>query len=70
MSIEKFNKAFGVFHWDTFDNTTILIGEADTISEAQQFVQEQYKGRLDSKGADRVDIVNRLGEVVDRKSVV
>jgi hypothetical protein len=68
MSVEKFSKAFGIYHWDTFDNETILIGEADTLVEAQQFVQERYKGRLGSDGADRVDIVDQLGEVVDHYS--
>lgn len=68
MSVEKFSKAFGIYHWDTFDNETILIGEADTLVEAQEFVQERYKGRLGSNGADRVDIVNQLGDVVDHYS--
>jgi len=77
MSVQKFSKAFGIYHWDTFDNETILIGEADTLVEAQKFVQElafghlgllRYKGRLGSNGADRVDIVDQLGEVVDHYS--
>jgi len=68
MSVEKFAKAFGVYHWDTFDNETILIGESDTLDEARQFVQEKYKGRLGSDGADRVDIVDQQGDIVDHFS--
>ena len=68
MSVDKFSKAFGIYHWDTFDNETILIGEADTLVDAQQFVQERYKGRLGSNGADRVDIGDQLGEIVDQYS--
>lgn len=68
MTIQKFKKAFGIYHWDTFDNETMLIGEADTLKEAQEFVQDEYKGRLGPGGADRVDIVNQLGTVVDNYS--
>jgi len=68
MPIQKFSKDFGIYHWDTFDNETILIGETDTLIDAQQFVQEKYKDRLDSNGADRVDIVDQLGNIVDHYS--
>lgn len=65
---EEFNKAYGIFHWDTFDNVTILIGEADTLLQAQQFVQNKYKNRLSPNGADQVDIVDRLGNIVEKYS--
>ena len=67
--IEKFTKAFGIFHWDTFDNETILIGEVDTIEEAQEFVKDRYKDRIRSNGADRVDIVNQNGDIVGNFNV-
>ena len=27
-------KEFGIYHWDIFDNETILVGEADTLVKA------------------------------------
>jgi hypothetical protein len=62
-------KEFGIYHWDTFDNETFLVDEADTLQEAQDKVQEKYKGRIRSTGADRVDIVDKRGNVVDKYSV-
>jgi hypothetical protein len=29
-------KKFGIYHWDTFDNETLLIDEADTLAQAQK----------------------------------
>jgi len=57
-------KPFGIYHWDTFDNETILIDEADTLKEAEKKVEEQYNGRIRSNGADKVDIVDLEGNVV------
>lgn len=67
--MKKFTKAFGVFHWDTFDDETILIGEFDTLQEAQQFVHDEFKDRLSAHGADRVDIVDQSGEVIEPYSI-
>ena len=68
------NPAFGqrpyaVCHWDTFDNETLLVAEADTLPDAEAIVAERYKGRLRSDGADRVDIVDSEGRVVRAYSV-
>lgn len=69
----KHKKQFGLYHWDTFDNETILItkdwrtlemAEFDTILEADAFVQEQYAGCISDQGADQVDIVDLQGNVV------
>ena len=62
-------KAFGVYHWDTFDNETILIGEAATLEAAKKIVQKRYAGRIGSDGADQVDIVDRDGNIVEKVSV-
>lgn len=62
-------KAFGVYHWDTFDNETLLIGQENTLKEAQEFVTKHYGSRLRASGADRVDIVDKKGKVVSRYSV-
>jgi len=62
-------KNFGIYHWDTFDNETILIEEKDTLEQARAFVQERYKGRLSPSGADQVDIVNLQGKIVEAYSV-
>ena len=58
-------KEFGVYHWDTFDNETLLMEDFDTLDEAKEFVTEHYKGRLGGSGADKVDIVDSKGNVVE-----
>lgn len=58
-------KEFGVYHWDTFDNETLLLKDADTLDEAEGFITERYReqGRIASSGADRVEIVDRSGTI-------
>jgi len=68
MSIQH-TKVFGIYHWDTFDNETLLIDEADSLEEAENKVQKRYGSgaigpRIRDEGADQVDIVNRQGEIV------
>lgn len=62
-------RTFGIYHWDTFDNETILIAERSTLEKAIEFVQKRYAGRIDSDGADQVDIVDRGGNIVWKASV-
>lgn len=65
----KHKKKFGIYHWDTFDNTTILVGEADTVKEATALLRKKYGDRIKSNGADKVDIVNSNGNMVRQYSV-
>lgn len=67
--MKKHTKPFGVYHWDTFDNETFLIGEADTLEAAEKLVNERYAGRIGSNGADKVDIVDDKGSIVRQFSV-
>jgi len=53
-----------VFHWDTFDNHTLEIGQFDTLADAKTFIQTRYGDRVRSSGADKVDIVDDRGNVV------
>ena len=62
-------KKFGVYHWDTFDNETLLINEFDTLPAAEIFVESQYKGRISPNGADKVEIVDRRGNILRFYSV-
>jgi hypothetical protein len=65
-------KAFGVYHWDTFeplDEDTSLVAEADTLAEAERLVSDKYGLRIRSSGADRVDIVNQDGDIVRQYKV-
>lgn len=62
----KHKKNYGVYHWDTFDNETILIDEADTLPQARKIVKEKYKGRIGAHGADKVDIVDKNGNIVEQ----
>ena len=62
-------KEFGVYHWDTFDNETLLVGEADTEEEAATLVNDKYGDRVSLHGADRVDIVDSKGNVIDHYSI-
>ena len=66
----KQTKEFGIYHWDTFDNVTLFIDEADTLKEAEAKVQERYARRLSGTGADKVDIVTKSGTVVSHHSIM
>lgn len=68
MPIEH-SKEYGIYHWDTFDNTTSLVDEADTLEDAIQLVQDHYEEHLSPYGADQVDIVDSEGEVVRKYKV-
>lgn len=57
---------FGIYHWDTFDDITVQVGEADTLEEAKEIVVEKYKGHLFADGADKIEIVDSGGNVVKR----
>ncbi len=61
-------KAFGVYHWDTFDNRTLLVHEADSKVDARIWVE----GHCDIQvgGADEVDIVDGKGDIMARFHVV
>ena len=50
-------KQYGVYHWDTFDNETLLMKDVSSLEEAKKFVNEHYKGRISGNGADVVEIV-------------
>lgn len=65
----RHTKEFGVYHWDTFDNETFFKQDFDTLSEAEEYVGEEYKGRIRSSGADKVDIVNSQGGIVKQFNV-
>ena len=65
----KHKKKFGIYHWDTFDNSTILIDEADTYKICEEKVKKRYKSRINNKGADTVEIVNLKGDVLKSFSV-
>ena len=57
-------KNFGIYHWDTFDNVTLLIDEANTFKEAKSKLVDKYKDRMASNGADKVEIVDKKGIIV------
>lgn len=62
-------KPFGIYHWDTFDGETFLIGQTDSLEDAIKFVEEQYDGRIRSNGADQVDIVDLHGNIIKKFAV-
>lgn len=67
--MKRHTKKYGVYHWDTFDNETFLVGEADTLAEAQSIVTTRYGGRLRPNGADQVDIVDKHGNIIEKHAV-
>lgn len=69
MSIKHNKKEFGIYHWDTFDNETFLIDEADTEQEAENKIKDRYGDRIHPNGADRVEIVDSKGDVIKKFSV-
>lgn len=58
-------KKLGIYHWDTFDNETLLIDEADTLTQARAKVRKRYGDRIRVSGADQVDIVDKAGNIVE-----
>lgn len=62
-------KEFGIYYWDTFDNETFLVAEADSLQEASDTALEKYGSQIRTTGADRVDIVDKAGNIVERYSV-
>jgi hypothetical protein len=57
-------KKFGIYHWDTFDNVTTLVGEADTVAAAEKKITKDYD--VSSTGADVVEIVDKVGNRIRR----
>lgn len=57
-------KEFGIYHWDTFDNTTFMITEMNTLVKAEDYVFDHYN--ISDNGADQVDIVKKGGIVVKK----
>lgn len=62
-------KKFGIYHWDTFDNKTILVDEANTEDEAVEKIKKKYTERISKDGADQVDIVDRDGNIIFKYKV-
>jgi hypothetical protein len=62
-------KEFGIYHWDTFDNETFLVDEADTLKEAQDKVGDRYGSSIATDGADQIDIVDKKGTIIKRYKV-
>lgn len=62
-------KEYGLYHWDTFDNETFLVDEADTLEEIQVKLKDHYGDRLRKDGADRADIVDSKGNVIKKYNV-
>lgn len=67
--MKRHTKAFGIYHWDTFDNETMLIAEADTREETTKIIAAKYAGRIGPDGADQLHVVDSNGNVVERLSV-
>jgi len=59
-------KKYGVYHWDTFDNVTLLLHEDNDLTKCKNYVTIRYAGRIALDGADRVDIVDDRGNVLEK----
>jgi len=57
-------KKYGVYHWDTFDNETILLYQSVSLDKCVEFVDKKYADRLRQDGADRVEVVDDKGKIV------
>lgn len=58
-------KAFGIYLWDTFEppgEDTLLLTEVDTKEEAFNYITDHYN--ISSQGADRVEVVDRKGNII------
>ena len=38
-------KKYGVYHWDTFDNETILLYQSVSLDKCVEFVDKKYADR-------------------------
>ena len=63
------SKEYGVYHWDTFVNETMLREEFDNLDGAIAYVERKYKSRISAVGADQVDIVDSKGNIVEKYTV-
>lgn len=67
-ALDKQAKDYGIFYWDTFDNETFWIAEADTLKQADKWIRANYE--VADNGGDRVEIVLKLsGDIVKRYNV-
>lgn len=48
---------YDVYHWDSFDNEKLFLISKLSLEEAEKYVKEHYGSRVNSDGADFVDIV-------------
>jgi hypothetical protein len=62
-------KKYGIYHWDTFDNVTLLVDEADTIEQANSKIHNRYGSRFSMQGADCVEIVDKKGCIIARFNI-
>ncbi|MHA2428275.1 MAG: hypothetical protein ACXADB_09655 [Candidatus Hermodarchaeia archaeon] len=62
-------KDYGVYHWDTFDDTTLFMGEGDTVADCCLLILNKYSSRIVGNGADRVEIVDQEGNIVVRFNI-
>jgi len=60
-------KEYGIYHWDTFDNETFLVGETDSLKEAEEKIKKEF--RVAANGADVVEVVNQQGKVVKKFNI-
>lgn len=67
--MKQAKKKYLVYYWDTFDNVTLLVGEADSLEKAKEIMRNKYGDRLSPIGADQVDIVDLAGNVVHTEYV-
>lgn len=65
----KHTKKYGVYHWDTFDNATLLLFESDDMEECRLWTINYYGDRLDKAGADYVDLVDDKRNIVKQSRV-
>lgn len=64
MTVLKHEKPYGIYLWDTFDNSTILIDEADSIEEAEDIAHNSYGDSMNLHGADRIEVVDLKGNII------
>jgi hypothetical protein len=67
--MRQHTKEYGVYHWDTFDNETMLLAEFDVKRDALEFIDKEYGKRISPRGADQVDLVDSKGGIVARWKV-
>ena len=67
-------RRYGIYRRNIVDDIVtvgkVLVSEKDTLSESERFVEFEFKEQISSEGSDRIEIIDRDGNVKKTYNVV